>query len=153
MNSRFINTGDTPDEDNYIGGEPFKSNRLMVSLRSGAGRTEAQYQSMTKALQSIWDEVVEGGDCTGKESEKELKDIFIMGTIDSAMERGWFLPMVRLLFSRNLERNTLTDLLLQPGQFENWVKKNTVEFQKLADEGDPVFKNLAEEIKERSEFH
>lgn len=103
VNSRFISTRDTPDEDNYIGAEPFKSNRLVVSLRSGAGRTEEQYQSMTKVLQNIWNEVVKSANCAGKESDKELKDIFIMGTIDSAMERGWFLPMVRLLFPINLE--------------------------------------------------
>lgn len=92
MNCHFTNTVDIPDEDNYVGGKPFRSNKLFVSLRSGAGRTEEQYQSMTKTLQRMWNEAV--GEDAGNGSDKELKDVFILGTIDSALERGWFLPMV-----------------------------------------------------------
>ncbi|KIW13328.1 hypothetical protein PV08_08516 [Exophiala spinifera] len=130
VNCRFVDTRSVPSEDNYVGGKPFKSNRLFVSLRSGTGRTEEQYIDMTRKLQAMWNETVQ--DVPAPSVEKELKDVFIMGTLDSAFERGWFLPM--------------------PGKFENWVKEHTPDFQKLAESGDPVFKDLLEEIKERPEF-
>jgi hypothetical protein len=41
---------------------------------------------------------------------------------------------------------------VQPGKFEAWVREHTPEFRKLADGGDPVFKDLLEEIQEKSEF-
>lgn len=40
----------------------------------------------------------------------------------------------------------------QPGGFEQWVKDNTDEFQRLAKEGDPDAAQIVEEIKVRPEF-
>ncbi|EXJ87439.1 hypothetical protein A1O3_04399 [Capronia epimyces CBS 606.96] len=130
VNCRFVDIQKLPSEDNYIGGKPFKSNKLFVSLRSGSGRTEEQYITMTQKLQAMWNGAVQDLEA---EVEKDLKDIFILGTLDSAMERGWFLPM--------------------PGKFESWVKDNRPGFQKLADAGDLIFKDLMEEIEARPEFH
>jgi len=130
VNCRFVDIQKLPSEDNYVGGKPFKSNKLFVSLRSGTGRTEEQYQGMIQKLQGLWNEAVT--DIEAPALDKDLKDVFIMGTIDSALERGWFLPM--------------------PGKFEAWVREHTPEFRKLADGGDPVFKDLLEEIQEKSEF-
>jgi phenylpyruvate tautomerase PptA (4-oxalocrotonate tautomerase family) len=90
VNCRFVDIQSAPLEDNYIGGKPFKSNKLFVSLRSGTGRTEEQYAAMTKTLVDMWHEAVKGT----PSPEHELKDVLVMGTLDSAFERGWFLPMV-----------------------------------------------------------
>jgi phenylpyruvate tautomerase PptA (4-oxalocrotonate tautomerase family) len=92
VNCRFVDIRDQRAEDNYIGGKPFKSNRLFVSLRSGTGRTEQALADMTRKIQSLWDEAVQ--DIQAPAQDKNLIDVFIMGILDSALERGWFLPMV-----------------------------------------------------------
>ncbi len=156
VNCRFIDLQKLPTEDNYVGGKPFKSNKLFVSLRSGTGRTEEQYKSMTQKLQEIWNEAMV--DVEAPALEKDLKDVFIMGTLDSALERGWFLPMVCFIcFSLSSSHVPLSgrmtgSLSVQPGKFEAWIREHTPEFRKLADQGDPVFKDLLEEIKARPEF-
>ncbi|KAF6824355.1 hypothetical protein CMUS01_10271 [Colletotrichum musicola] len=113
-----------------IGGLAMKTNRLDIFLRSGTSRTAQQYQDITTKLVSIWDEAVKDVQ-TAAESDKELKDVFIMGVFDSALERGFFLPM--------------------PGKLEEWVLENKPEFQKRADAGDETFKGLLK-VAERPEF-
>ncbi|KAJ9602971.1 hypothetical protein H2200_012751 [Cladophialophora chaetospira] len=130
VNCRFISARDIPAEDSYIGGRVLNCNKLFVSLRSRIRRTPEQYLSMTKTLQRMWDEAVQDSAHIG--SGKELKDVFIMGTIDSTLKRGWFLPM--------------------PGHFEKWVKENTKGFQKQAETGDTFFEDLVQEIGDRPEF-
>ncbi|CAG9948561.1 unnamed protein product [Clonostachys rosea f. rosea IK726] len=130
VNCKFVDIRAQSSDDNWIGGLPMKTNKLNIFLRSGTGRTDQQYQGITNKLVSIWDEVIK--DIQAVESEKELKDVFVMGVFDSALERGFFLPL--------------------PGAFEQWVAKNKPEFQKLADGGDETFKGLLKEIAERPEF-
>jgi len=84
VNCRFVDIRAAPLEDNYIGGKPFKSNKLFVSLRSGTGRTEEQYANMTGKLIDMWHEAVKGT----PSPDNELKDVFAMGTLDSAYARG-----------------------------------------------------------------
>ncbi|KAH8800494.1 hypothetical protein F5884DRAFT_810574 [Xylogone sp. PMI_703] len=85
---RFIDVSQGPLSETYIGGRPSKVNRLFVSLRSGTGRTPAQLEDMTNKLVSIWHDAV------GTSKEAQLRNIYIKGTIDSALEAGVFLPMV-----------------------------------------------------------
>lgn len=42
--------------------------------------------------------------------------------------------------------------LRQPGHFEQWVKDNTDEFRRMAEEGDPDAQQVVEEIETRPEF-
>ncbi|RFU29398.1 hypothetical protein B7463_g6941, partial [Scytalidium lignicola] len=123
---RFIDISQGPLSETYIGGQPSKINRLFISLRSGTGRTPAQLEDMTHKLVKIWDEIV------GTSKEAQLRGVYIKGTIDSALEGGFMLPM--------------------PGKFEQWVKDNTENFKKLADAGDTDFIGLMKEIETRPEF-
>ncbi|OHF04453.1 hypothetical protein CORC01_00305 [Colletotrichum orchidophilum] len=130
VNCRFVDIRAANTQDFWVGGHELKTNKLMIALRSGTGRTEDQYKSITMKLVSFWNESIK--DVQASQQEKELKDVFVMGVFDSAYERGFFLPM--------------------PGEFEPWVAGNQPEFQKLADGGDAVFKDLVLEIQERPEF-
>lgn len=85
---RFIDIGQGPLSEVYIGGEPRKTNRLFLSLRSGTGRTPQQLQDMTLKLVSIWEEIV------GTSADAKLRAVYLKGTIDSALEAGVMLPMV-----------------------------------------------------------
>ncbi|KAF6829357.1 hypothetical protein CPLU01_07999 [Colletotrichum plurivorum] len=131
VNCKFVDIRAQSSDDNWIGGLAMKTNRLDIFLRSGTGRTAQQYQDITTKLVSIWDDAVKDVQ-TAAESDKELKDVFILGVFDSAFERGFFLPM--------------------PGNFEEWVIENKPQFQKLADGGDETFKGLLKEVAERPEF-
>ena len=71
VNCRFVDTRSLPSEDNYVGGKPFKGNRLFVSLRSGTGRTEEQYMDMTRKLQAMWSEAVQGAQAAGRQVDAE----------------------------------------------------------------------------------
>ncbi|KAK5988385.1 hypothetical protein PT974_12537 [Cladobotryum mycophilum] len=127
VNVRFIDVSQGLFSDTYVGGVPRQINKLWVSLRSGTTRTQTQYQAMSDKLESIWNEAV------GKDSRaKQLNGVLIMGNIDSAKEAGFHLPM--------------------PGYFEQWVKDNTDEFRRLAEEGDPDAEQVVEEINTRPEF-
>lgn len=92
VNCRFVDIRAANPEDFWIGGRQLKTNRLMISLRSGTGRTEEQYAAITNKLVSMWNNSTK--EMQASEQEKELKDVFIMGSYDSAYERGFFLPMV-----------------------------------------------------------
>lgn len=86
---RFVDISQGPLSETYIGGEPRKVNRLLVSLRSGAGRTPEQLEDMTMKVVGIWDAIVE------KSAENELRTVFIKSNLDSAREGGFMLPLVR----------------------------------------------------------
>lgn len=85
---RFIDVSHGPLSDTFIGGQPRKINRLFVSVRSGTGRTHEQLESMTSQIVSIWSGIM------GSTSEAQLRAVYMKGTIDSALEGGFMLPMV-----------------------------------------------------------
>jgi phenylpyruvate tautomerase PptA (4-oxalocrotonate tautomerase family) len=144
VNVRFIDVTQGPLSDSYVGGVPRNINRLFVSLRSGTSRTQEQLEGMADKLEGFWNETV------GKDSiTKQLKGVFIMGEIDVAKEAGFHLPLVSLTL-RMTETSLLT--LRQPGHFEQWVKDNTDEFKRMAEEGDPDAQQVVEEIETRPEF-
>lgn len=92
VNCRFVDIRASNPEDFWVGGRQLKTNRLMITLRSGTGRTAEQYAGITTKLVSFWNDSIKEVQAGPK--EKELKDVFIMGSYDSAFERGFFLPMV-----------------------------------------------------------
>ncbi|RTE78024.1 hypothetical protein BHE90_007484 [Fusarium euwallaceae] len=130
VNCRFVDIRASNTEDFWVGGRQLKTNKLMITLRSGTCRTAEQYAGITTKLVSFWNDSIKEVQATQK--EKELKDVFIMGSYDSAFERGFFLPM--------------------PGKFEEWVVKNQAEFRELASGGDEIFQDLVEELETRPEF-
>ncbi|KAI8691879.1 hypothetical protein LRP88_09140 [Fusarium phalaenopsidis] len=130
VNCRFVDIRASNTEDFWVGGRQLKTNKLMIMLRSGTGRTAEQYVGITTKLISFWNDSIQEVQATRK--EKELKDVFIMGSYDSAFERGFFLPM--------------------PGKFEEWVAGNEAEFRELASGGDEIFQDLVEELETRPEF-
>lgn len=86
---RFIDVSHGVLSDTYFGGVAKQANRLFISLRSGTGRTAEQLEEITNTLRSIWTSVV------GSTSrEAELRYVFVKGTLDSALEGGFMLPMV-----------------------------------------------------------
>lgn len=93
VNCKFVDIRAQSSEDNWIGGLAMKTNKLNIFLRSGTGRTAQQYQDITTKVVAIWDDAVKDVQ-TAAESDRELNDMFIMGVFDSALERGFFLPMV-----------------------------------------------------------
>jgi phenylpyruvate tautomerase PptA (4-oxalocrotonate tautomerase family) len=147
VNCRFVDVSHGPLSDTYVGGNPRKINKLFISLRSGAGRTQEQLEGIADKLTDMWTTVI-GNDTR----EKQLRGVYIMGILDSATEAGFHLPMVR--YFESFRRTSVTNLstLVQPGHFEEWVKKNTSTFQKLAEAGDPDSVQVVEEIKTRPEF-
>jgi hypothetical protein len=105
VGTRFIDVSHGLLSETYIGGIAKKTNRLFVSLRSGTGRTPEVLESMTEKLREIWDTNV----CHGiaESIEPELRAVYIMGTLDSAFESGFMLPMVSglskiVIFSANM---------------------------------------------------
>lgn len=88
VSCRFVDISQGALSETYVGGQPRKSNRLFVSLRSGAGRTPEQLAGMTSNILSIWDGIV------GQTAEARLRAVYLKGTIDSAFEGGFQLPMV-----------------------------------------------------------
>ncbi len=95
VNVRFVNVSSGLLSDTYVGGVPRQINRLFVSLRSGAGRTQSQLESIADKLEGFWNETVGTGLI-----EKQLRGVFIQGTLDSAKESGFHLPLVCLLLAR-----------------------------------------------------
>ncbi|RSL61662.1 hypothetical protein CEP53_005018 [Fusarium sp. AF-6] len=130
VNCRFVDIRASNTEDFWVGGRQLKTNKLLITLRNGTGRTAEQYAGITTKLISFWNDSIK--EVQASEKEKELKDVFIMGTFDSAFERGFFLPM--------------------PGKFEEWVAENQAEFWELASGGDEIFKDLVVELDTRPEF-
>ncbi|PWY94136.1 hypothetical protein BO94DRAFT_321730 [Aspergillus sclerotioniger CBS 115572] len=127
VNCRFIDISDGPLSDIFVGGKRRQINRLFVTLRSGTGRTVDQLRVLIDSVNDVWDNTVGGGGW-----EKQLRSVYIKGSIDAAKEGGFHLPL--------------------PEYFEQWVKDNTTQFRTLAAEGDPDFIQLAEEIETRPEF-
>ena len=73
-------------------------------------------------LVSMWNIVA------GSTLEAELRAVYIKGTLDSAFEGGFHLPMVCCPVATNCH----TYIFQQPGKFEQWVKDNTEKFKELA---------------------
>ncbi|RDW58995.1 uncharacterized protein DSM5745_11201 [Aspergillus mulundensis] len=127
VNCRFIDVSHGPLSDTFVGGKRRQINRLFVTLRSGTGRTADQLRGLMDSVNAVWDEIVAGGGW-----ERQLRSVYIKGCIDAAKEGGFHLPL--------------------PGYFAQWVKDNTVQFQRLAAEGDPDMVQLVEDIESRPEF-
>lgn len=91
VNVRFVDVSQGHLADSYIGGTQRHINRLFVSLRSGAGRSQQALEGMADKLESFWNETV------GRDSiAKQLRGVFIMGELDVAKEAGFHLPLVSL---------------------------------------------------------
>lgn len=89
VNCRFIDVSAGPLSDTFVGGKRRHINRLFVTLRSGTGRTADQLRVLIDSVNSVWDSIIGGGGW-----EKQLRSMYIKGSIDAAKEGGFHLPLV-----------------------------------------------------------
>ncbi|KAJ9605209.1 hypothetical protein H2200_010599 [Cladophialophora chaetospira] len=104
----------------FRGGKRAVYNRLILRTRVGEQRSKDLYDEHCKDLIRIWAEIV------GKEGELELRTVWVLGALTTAVECGIARPRV--------------------GEEEQWLKSNEEEFRRLAAEGDEDFIELIQEL-------
>lgn len=78
------------------------------------------------SLSDAWKDIVGS---SGDDDEKELRAVFILGSIIGGAEAGFPLP--------------------KAGEDQEWLQTHMKEFQRLAGQGDEEMKEMIEEIEER----
>jgi len=147
VNVRFI---DVQNESYYVGGKLHRTNRVKALVRAGGGRSQQGFDQLAREVKEAWDNVLletdaadgkatnHSGDISGPRvaipagDERELKVVFITGTILAGVENGFTLPPA--------------------GGDVEWLKSNLVEFERLADEGHQDFIDLVAEIRSREDL-
>ena len=125
----------------FVAGKPLKTNRIVANVRHGPSRTRAHYDKLCESIEAAWTEAVGGR--AGKqlqegpakdqvELEKELRAIFILGSIVAGSEAGFTVPAA--------------------GQDAVWIKENASRFVKLAEQGDQHMGDMVDELSKRDEF-
>lgn len=107
----------------YIAGKRRKSNLLVAVVRAGPGRTPEMWDDTCSEINALWTSIV------GNQGEKELRGIFILGSLIAGTEAGFPIP--------------------QAGQDKMWAKQHMPAMKKKAAEGDEDFKEFLEEMKNR----
>lgn len=96
--SLFVNVKFSPlpaSEDYYIGGQlrP-NTNRIFAHVRSGQGRGDEAFAKLAASIETIWNEVVEGGEGDfGVGNVKMLHGVFVVPGL-TAREQGFAIPVV-----------------------------------------------------------
>ncbi|KAI9692808.1 MAG: hypothetical protein M1820_009356, partial [Bogoriella megaspora] len=126
--SYFINVPytDVTAQKVFRGGVLKKYNRLILRTRAGAERSVELYNEHCESLVGAWEQIV------GKEPEKELRTVWVLGALTTALEAGFVRPKV--------------------GEEKAWLLKHRDEFQRLADAGDEDMQGLMEELRTRADF-
>ncbi len=70
-------------------------NRILAHVRPGGGRSTAMFNQVCEEVTTAWNRIVE----PGPSGERELRAIFILGTIIAGSEAGFILPPVRSQYS------------------------------------------------------
>ena len=86
VNVRFT---DVSTQVVFRGGIRRKYNRLILRTRAGNNRTNEVYLDHCKQLVSEWERVV------GKQDEKGLRTVWVLGALTTALEAGIGRPKVR----------------------------------------------------------
>lgn len=89
VNVRFT---DVSTQIVFRGGKPRRYNRVIIRTRAGSNRTNEIYIEHCKAVVSTWEQIV------GKDGERGLRTVWIMGALTTALEAGIARPKVSLLF-------------------------------------------------------
>lgn len=102
------------------------NNRIIANTRHGPSRTQEMYDALCAEIEAVWADVV------GTEGEKELRGIFVLGSIVAGSEAGFPVP--------------------RAGQDAEWMKKNMAAFKKKAAGGDTDFQDMLDELNSRDAF-
>ncbi|KAK5991012.1 hypothetical protein PT974_09287 [Cladobotryum mycophilum] len=126
--SFFINVRFTDASTQVVfrGGVLRKYNRAILRTRTGEGRPSDLYNEHCRDLIRLWAEMVRS------EGERELRTVWVLGALTTAVEDGFERPKV--------------------GEEIEWLKKNKDEFRRLAEAGDEDMQGLMEELRTRPEF-
>ncbi|KIW72147.1 hypothetical protein PV04_00366 [Phialophora macrospora] len=106
----------------FRGGRRAVYNRLILRTRAGDQelRSKQLYDDHCRELVRVWERVV------GKEAERALRTVWVLGALTTAVECGIARPRV--------------------GEEEQWLASNMVEFRRLAAAGDEDFVELVHEL-------
>lgn len=161
VNVKFINNT-SQSIPTYVGGKRRSVNTIQGYVRSGSSRPREMFDKLSAQIAELWEEIVVAG--AGKEktngangmnsqsggqigtgepltltepteaeaAPKELHAVFILPSIGAGWEAGFLVP--------------------EAGKDGQWIKENMGKFEKKAEEGDQVFRDLVEEIKARKEL-
>ncbi|KAJ5147797.1 hypothetical protein N7526_001149 [Penicillium atrosanguineum] len=104
----------------FRGGKLRRYNRVIIRTRAGSNRTNEIYVEHCKAVVAEWEQIV------GKNAERGLRTVWVMGALTTALEAGIARP--------------------KTGEEEEWLVANRTTFEKLAEEGDEDFIELLAEL-------
>ncbi|KAJ5900131.1 hypothetical protein N7495_004875 [Penicillium taxi] len=117
VNVRFI---DASHQVVFRGGKRRKFNRIIIRTRAGENRTNELYIDHCKLVVCEWERIV------GKDGEKSLRTVWVMGALTTALEAGIARP--------------------KTGDEPQWLVANRSKFEKLAEQGDEDFIDLLAEL-------
>ncbi|CAF9908803.1 hypothetical protein IMSHALPRED_007500 [Imshaugia aleurites] len=127
--SLFVNVRFTPtaSHDVYIGGKKRSLNRILAHVRPGGDRSAEVLNKLCAQITDAWNGIL--GDCAG---DRELRAVFVLGTIVAGSEAGFALPPA--------------------GEDKEWLKGNVKAFEKRAEAGDGEFADVLEEMRTREDL-
>lgn len=123
INVRFT---DASQQKVFRGGVLKWYNRAILRTRPSENRSRETYGDHCKDLIRAWSDIV------GDEGGKELRTVWVLGALTTAVEMG-------------IQRPAAGDEI-------PWLKEHKADFQARADEGDEEMKALMEELGTRHEF-
>ncbi|KAL4734610.1 hypothetical protein BDV11DRAFT_197951 [Aspergillus similis] len=127
VNVRFT---DSSQQYNYVAGKECAINRIVAYVRAGPTRSKADFDNVAVQILEAWNRIINPRN--ERHTERELKRVFVMGAITTGLESGFLLPPA--------------------GQDAAWLKDNTPRFQELAEQGNPEFVELMNEIQSRGDL-
>ncbi|KAF6237260.1 hypothetical protein HO173_004729 [Letharia columbiana] len=130
VNVRFT---DTASHDVYVGGKKKSANRILAHVRPGGGRSVDDFNTLCARITESWDLIILGRDAKGDRGrDRELRAVFILGTIVAGSEAGFALPAA--------------------GEDRKWLRENVGNFEQRAEAGDGEFGDLVEEMRRREDL-
>ncbi|KAL7926075.1 hypothetical protein ACQKWADRAFT_318587 [Trichoderma austrokoningii] len=101
-------------------------NRLFAIVRIGGSRTSRDFNELCVKLANAWGEVVSQHDAASGSVQRKLAGAFVLRSINALCEHGFVLP--------------------EPGEDEEWFKRNEMEFRDRARAGDGTMMRLLKEL-------
>ena len=72
------------------------TNRILAHVRPGGNRSLSHFNNLCARITESWERIVVGNEKEEK-NERELRAVFVLGTIVAGWEVGFSLPAVRIL--------------------------------------------------------
>ena len=129
MNVKFT---DVSDKTTYIGGKRKTANHIVANVRSGASRSQKEWDDLCLQIQSAWNEIVPLPKVKRSDPDRDtsLRSVIILGGMTAGLEAGFVLPPA--------------------GGDVQWMQDHWDEFQAKAQAGDEEFQDMVAEVKERN---